>query len=321
MQVARFVVDETPYACWDWDLKEKNLDFLRGIDAEYFWYVAEMNAEHLEGEAKHRAALAIRLAYSQGLEALFALLCSAIQAPECAVGWMLVYRPSDLRKLVSKINARASVLSRVTRPPVTWDGLAEHVHAHLPYEAEKRRWIQEGFAKLWRRWSRELEDESLSVEYNSVKHGLRARPGGFSLRIGKEKEYAVPPPEEEMKSLGGSVFGTSYFKVERIDGSRLNFRPRRESRNWDPGNMLNGLGLMSMSIKNTVSFLRILNGDPSNQCEFGSPDRKEAFDEPWRRCVGPISFGLDTAIGPGDIRACTKEEVVSSYSGATDDSS
>jgi hypothetical protein len=36
MQVIKFMVDESPYACWDWELERKNLEFLEGIDSEYF---------------------------------------------------------------------------------------------------------------------------------------------------------------------------------------------------------------------------------------------------------------------------------------------
>lgn len=36
MERVEFVIDETPYACWDWDLRKKNLEFLDGIDADYF---------------------------------------------------------------------------------------------------------------------------------------------------------------------------------------------------------------------------------------------------------------------------------------------
>ena len=103
MQVVQFVIDETPYACWDWELTRKNLEFLEGIDADYFRYVAETNGANLEGEDKHRAALSLRLAYSQGLETLFALLCSAVQAPQCVVGWMLSYKNEELQQLVQKI--------------------------------------------------------------------------------------------------------------------------------------------------------------------------------------------------------------------------
>ena len=86
MEVIKFVIHETPFACWDWDLRKKNPEFLEGIDADYFSYVAELNAEPIEVDDKQRAAVSLRLGYSHGLEALLALVCSAVQAPQCAVG-------------------------------------------------------------------------------------------------------------------------------------------------------------------------------------------------------------------------------------------
>jgi len=97
LEPVKFVVYDTPHACWDLELRRKNLEFLEGIDAEYFRYVAEMNVTHLESDNKHRAALALRLAYSQGLETLFALLGARIQAPHCVIGWMLAYENKELQ--------------------------------------------------------------------------------------------------------------------------------------------------------------------------------------------------------------------------------
>ncbi len=313
MEVIKFAVDKTPYACWDWELKKKNLDFLKGIDAEYFRYIAEANAVNLDGDDKQRAALAIRLAYSQGLEVLFALLCSAIQAPQCVVGWMLSYKNSELECLISKINKGEKVFSRFKEQPIGWYSLAKYVHSYLSYEPEKLGWIHEGFGKLWSRFSREFTDEGISQEYNSAKHGLRTSLGGFFLRIGFEEKPGVLAPSKNMRPLGGSVFGTSYFRREKVGNTWLNFRPRHQSRNWDPQNLIHKLVLLSMSIKNVASFLRILNGEQPEECEFTTPSTKEAFDQPWRRSVGITSTGMDTVLNPEHISPCTKDEVLESY--------
>lgn len=145
MEVIKFVIHETPFACWDWELQKKNLEFLEGIDAKYFRYVAELNAEHIEDDEKHRAALALRLAYSHGLEALFALLCSVVQAPQCAVGWIINYRNVDLINIVKKISRKDFIHSRFKEKPVTWELLAKHVHEYINYEQEKRDWVVSQF--------------------------------------------------------------------------------------------------------------------------------------------------------------------------------
>jgi hypothetical protein len=314
LQVVKFVVDETPYACWDWELITKNLEFLQGIDAAYFRYVVETNTANIEGEDQHRAALSLRLAYSQGLETLFALLCSAVQAPQCVVGWMLSYKNEELQRLVQKITKGYPIYSRLNEQPVTWGVLSKHTHAYLAYPPEKLAWIQEGFERLWTRFAGEFANAKITQEYNSAKHGLRTRLGGFSLYVGREETPGIPAPSERMQPLGGSVFGTSYFMLEKIVGDhRLNFRPRNRSRNWSPKNLSNGLGLLSMSINNVVSFLRIVNGVSPTACKFLNPNNRDAFNSPWDDAVGVEHFDLDTVIRSGDITPVTKNEVFQSY--------
>jgi hypothetical protein len=319
--VVKFVVDETPYACWDWDLPKKNLDFLDGIDADYFEYVAKANASSLDGEDKHRAALSLRLTYSQGLETLFALLCSAVQAPQCTIGWMLSYKIEELQHLVQKITQGSTVYSRLNIKRITWDSLAECIHCGLRYEQEKVTWIQEGFGTLWLRFAGEFTNTKIMQEYNSAKHGLRTRLGGFSISIGKEQTFGVPPPPEQMQSLGGSTFGTSFFTAQRIiDDQRLNFHPRNLSRNWDPEDLLHALILISMSINNVVSFLRILNGVPGDKCRFLNPRNSDEFDTPWRSRISVTDTAWDTAVSVSDIVPATKSDVLDSYGQSHKDS-
>ncbi len=92
MQYVEFKVNDRPLVYWDWQLGEKNLEYLRGIDPSYFNHVLDANIPHLDGDRQMQAALAIRLAFYQAQETLFALLCSAIQSPNCVVGWNLSYR-------------------------------------------------------------------------------------------------------------------------------------------------------------------------------------------------------------------------------------
>lgn len=312
MQRVLFVVDEDPHACWDLDLSDKNLEFLQGIDAGFFEYTARLHAGQLDGDEKLRAALGIRVAYSQGLETLFALLCSGIQAPQCVAGWMTSYWPSQLVSLVRKISARQVVYSRLNGGIATWESMSAMVHRYLPYDADKKQWIEDGFARFWARLAHEFTDELLSEEYNAAKHGLRTKLGGFALAFGAEKSRGVQPPPETMELIGESEFGTSFFRRQPIT-DRLNFRLRRVCRNWDPVNLGTGLLLISMSITNVASFLRIVNGEAPNKCRFENPEEPAAFDEPWKRAVGVEDLSIDLILNPSDIRPCRKEEILRSY--------
>src|SRR5438094_3978161 len=88
-------------------------------------------------------------------------------------------------------------------------------------------------ATLWGQLAHELLNPDHIDEYNSVKHGLRMRAGGFKLRAGLEHTYGEPPPEAEMNTIGHSEHGSSFFRLERIrtEASR-SFSARRVSRNW-----------------------------------------------------------------------------------------
>ena len=76
-----FVEDEKPYCFWGWgELKDLTLEFLDSIDPTYFQYIAKVHTENTTEKEEQKAAIALRTAYSQGLEALFALLRATVQS-------------------------------------------------------------------------------------------------------------------------------------------------------------------------------------------------------------------------------------------------
>lgn len=315
MERVHFVVDDTPHACWDWELQKKNLEFLRGIDPHYFEYVVSSNMEHLERDQKHYAALNLRIAYSQSLETLFALLMSLVQAPHCSLGWMLSYR-DQLPALVSKINNGEPVLTRFQVKSVTWQSLSQFAHRHLKKDDEaKKAWVVKGFGDCWSRFASDFTKHELTNEYHSIKHGLRTSLGGFTMAAGAETTPGEPVNPEAMQSLGGSDFGTSFFLRERIGNDKINFRPKPHDRNWLPDCLANAVILTSMSITNVISCLRILNGDDPTNCQFKNPVEERAFWEPWSKSTGVTDSSFDRSLGPEHITPCSKEEILRSYEG------
>lgn len=313
LEFVRFVVDDRPYACWEWNLRARNLEFLRGIDPSYYTYVADANAEHLEDEEHgHKAALAIRIAYSQGLETLFALLSAMVQAPECVIGWLLAYRNVELESLVRKLSRRQPVLNRLNIEP-TWENLSAVVHRYFAYDDEKKAWIAEGYARAWARFAGDFLDGKASNEYNSIKHGLRARLGGFGLSVGVEKVPGQAAPPEEMKPVGGSKYGTSYYTIEKFGEGRTNFRARQNSRNWIPDNLAEGLYLLAWSIGNVVGCLRILNGEEPGKCRFSNPNSPDAFDAPWKLSPGVTDCSFDLILSPEHVDPRSKKDILDSY--------
>src|ERR1044071_10255317 len=100
-----FAAGKDIHCLWDWDLDRTNLTFLEGVDHDYFRYVADIHGEALKGPDRHRAGIALRIAYHQGLEALFSFIFAALQAPDCIPAWIIkCSNTSDLRHLVVALN-------------------------------------------------------------------------------------------------------------------------------------------------------------------------------------------------------------------------
>jgi hypothetical protein len=313
IHASRFVVGDRPFCVIDADLAGRNREFLNNINPDYFSYIARTHSNNLEGEHSQLTALTLRITYFHALESFLALLGAAIQAPDCVPGWLHKYWPEDLRKLVLAINREQPVRSKLIRPPLTWRSISESINVFKAENEDNRRQLQEGFAKAWKRFASEFLDPNLRDEYNSIKHGFRVSPGGFHLAIALEHEVGVAPPPEEFQSLGGSKFGTSFFRPEPLDEKGIHFRIRRYSRNWDPSNMAHAASLLAISIHNVREWLRLVNGSDPKGVTFRYPKTIEAFDEPWKRSVGTISSNMDVVIEPDKIRPYSKEEILNAY--------
>lgn len=308
-----FVVDEKPFVCWDWNLRQKNIDFLEGIDAEFYKYIAETHGNNLNNDNKQKAALAIRISYYQAMEVLFALLCSMVQAPACVLGWMLSYTNSDLRTVVKKIKNNEDIYSRWNLKNITWHKLSDLVHSFISPE-NKKEWVAKRFGDFWLRLLSDFLDIKNIQEYNSAKHGLRASPGGFIFSVGVEKEPGKPAPPEKMEKIGGSEFGTSFYYRDHIfRNNKVNFSPKNQHLNWNPTYLANALYLISMSINNVISALRIINKVEPGKCKFLTPDKEESLELFWKQSRDIMSFNYNVNINVKIVHPITKEKIISSY--------
>ena len=146
-----FAIDEKPYCIWDPDLDELNLEFICGIDSEYWAFLADTYlAAGTTDDRKQQAALAMRASYCQGLETFFALLFATLQAPDCVVGWMHKYELGDLRKLVKKAQSRTAIRTRLVSKPRSWEDIAAAIFsfANFDNKHEEKRAIVNSYAKL-----------------------------------------------------------------------------------------------------------------------------------------------------------------------------
>jgi hypothetical protein len=292
-----FGVGDTAFCCWEYDLIERNVRFLTGLDAEYFGRLAEILSEHLGGDGGGTASIALRAAYHQGVETLFSMLGAYAQAPECVPGWLACCKSEDLRKIVEGLRRGSPLLTQVGRRIVRLDDLAEDILRNVWVDEVGPESTRSRFTRFWRRLAGELLDETARAEYNSIKHGLRVNPGGFYMAVGHEETPGVPAPPEAMRSMGGSPYGSSFFEIERLgEGKRSpHIRARSVSVNWSAQGLLGRLALISMSITNIVGALQCAMGADPASIKFVRPERAEAFDDVWIP-VGVTSSRIDTIV-------------------------
>lgn len=302
--------DTEPWCVWDIDMQKHNLAFLDSIEPTYFEHLAMMYEPHLETEEKQFAAIALRSAYAQGLETLFALTCATLQAPEMIIGWMLKYRPSKMEGLLEDINHGRPALFAIDVKP-SWKAIADAMILVNTGDPEQDKKLKSGFAKLWARLAEEATDQRQISEYNNIKHGLRVGMGGWWVAMGAEETPGVPAPAANMHIVGKSEFGTQLYEAD--DLAKRNFRIKRRSAAWDPRKFITALPLISISINNVISFAKFLNGVEPSKLQLLFPKDLDAFGEPWTYRVRMNHFEMNTVITAEMIEPLSKEEIIDAY--------
>lgn len=310
METSVFLVNKEPYCLWELDLRERNAEFLKGLDPEYFEY--NLNA-HTATEDEQRASIALRTSLHHGVETLFSLIGAYVQAPDCAYAWIAKCSNTDLRDFAQRVTeGDKELFSKVNISSVSWNGIAKSVlHSYKPGTDRHTKTV-ELFAALWRRLAHELTDKIHIDEYNALKHGFRVQRGGFGIAVGTEHQYGIPPPESEMHTLGTSDFGASFFKAESLGNDKNNrsIRTRRISVNWPIERVVLLMQLTYFSINNIVSALRIVNGWPPEKCKFLRPENDEEFERPWQYTAGVTSMSIDHIVDEGNTHSVTKQELL-----------
>jgi hypothetical protein len=304
------VVNNEPYCIWDHDLKGRNNEFLESIDVEYFDYVLNT---HLSTEDEKRAAVSLRMSFHHVLETMFSLLGSYVQAPDCAYAWIIKCSTTDLREVVRRVNqGDKSLFAKLKLTDVSWQAIAELIFCCYMPSTEKNKITIELFARLWQRLAYEFLDQDYIDEYNSLKHGFRIRAGGFALAVGLEHQYGVPPPADEMKLIGKSEYGSSFFKLEPIGPEKKNrsLRSRRISLNWKIEKITLLIQLISMSINNITSALKFLNGYSPSSLKFTRPTEDDDFEKPWLYSPGVTRFNMDFTIDENSVVPTNRKELL-----------
>ena len=280
---SRFVISAKPYCFWHPNIKKANLEFIDGIDPLYYKYVADVNRAELQGEARQYAAISTRIAYCHGLETLFSLLCACVQAPDCIAGWLSKYRMDQLRDLVETIvSQKRPILNKHNLESVTFEDTSDLINQFNLKDEDKDQRLRKSFASAWHRFAKDFLDDNIVTEYNSMKHGLRVSPGGYSLVVTPEDQAGVPDPSKAFE-VGNSIFGSSFSSFEAIKNKNevqnpRHFKFRTYALNWDPEYLLRGLYIVSLSLNNILAFLKAFNG--LRDAKLCYPDDESFFEVP-----------------------------------------
>lgn len=311
MQSTLFAVNDEPFCLWEVDLPVRTRTFLDGIDAGYFDYILQA---HTSTEDEKRALVAIRLSLHHATETLFSLLGALVQAPDCPYAWIAKCSNIELREFAERVTRQDnSLITKLEMDSVNWASIASAVYLTYQPGTERQRNTIECFSRLWTILAGDLLNPTHVDEYNALKHGFRARPGGFSLAVGVEPSFGVSPPDSEMESLGQSDFGATFLKIESLGSSRASrhIRSRQTSINWSLERVVLLHQLVYMSINNVVSALKVVNGYAPSTCRFMRPQDDSDFQKPWTYGTGAISINIDHAIDESRLPAVTKAELLS----------
>lgn len=297
-----FVVHDRPCAVWSLDLQAENQTFLDGIDHSYFTALVDSQVPLLDSEAtRMNAALAIRLTYGHALETFFGLVGAMIQAPHCPLGWILTYKPDELRSVLEDVTATRLEFSRIPGP-VTWEVVSETIHRRLPPDQDALKAL---FASLWRRLAADYVAELKIEEYNSLKHGLRVTAGGFSLALGNETD-AAPVLDSR------STFGCRFPSRNKLD--RYNFSIENAGVNWNPIALAARVEFLSISINNVLCFLKEQCATEDTVIRLLWPaGPADAWDMPWHADFIIEQMRGGRVFSKEDVCLRMRDDILSTY--------
>lgn len=304
-----FAVADSVYCCWDPDHRARTLEFLEGIDPDYFSTVAGLLAQQLESDDAVAASVALRVLYHQGVETLMTLLGAVVQGPRVVPAWIAKCSTGDLKIVARRLQTGQPLLTEVGEQRVTFDLLSAGVHRFAWTDEDGPTSTAVKFGQLWHRLASELLDETARDEYNALKHGSRVLPGGFTMAVGTEEAFGVPVPPEQMRSMGGSKFGSTFFVTEPLGSTKWHLRTRRTSLNWLPEPLGQRLALISVSIANVVGALRCGLGVDATTISFVRPESPESFDVVWSRSPGVTSSNMDYVFGIDPSDELSRDEL------------
>jgi hypothetical protein len=271
-----YAICDEPYCLWEKDITNAATTFIKSIDFEYFRYIADRSSADLgNSELGMRAATSMRLALFHGGETLFLLIGALLQGHRCPHAWVGQCSTGDLRTIIERINAGQSLLSQNYRiRNLSWLSISKEILTQCPPDADGLENTIHSFAKFWELLALNHTDQIYVDEYNSLKHGFRVAPGGFEIMMGIHPSTSMPPPDQEMKSLGSSKWGATFRVIKKFENDTKGSRSKQSFQtavNWNAEAVAFSLRLVADSIINITTHLGILNGLKDGQFHLPTP--------------------------------------------------
>ena len=205
-----------------------------------------------------------------------------------------------------------------------WDEVAAVLMPWKAKDGDSERDLIEArafMASALARFSREFENEKLTAEYNSIKHGLRHASSDWYLAIGMEETPGVPAPAENMRVMASSEFGGSFLAaVSPLDAPHKHHVVFRDQRvNWNPKTLVGLIPMIAAALRNVVAFLRVRAGEGVDELAFEIGDMG-TFDHLWELHQSESSTrfsielvhreNIDTSITSHQVRMWYDEQAV-----------
>jgi hypothetical protein len=300
-----FCVVDRPFVVWSDDPNADVRAFLGGIDAEFYRRSAallmggeseeddEADGSDTDDQERRDVSSLARLLWHHGSETLVMLLGSYLQAPGAVQGYFSKCRTEDITELATllyeeRLPAYHRSSGEVQFSMIT---LLNGIHLHAGWENKEE--TIEAYSHILVEILGSLIRPEVRFEYNSIKHGLRARHGPFSLSFGIEQSPGVLKAGEAMRELGRSR-DSSYFDVPHpLNGaskndSKTNFFLKKATVAWSLERVLCDLQILSFLIRNAVSALKIVAGVEATTCRFVRPAEATWWDAYKGFRVGPV---------------------------------
>lgn len=292
---------------WSVDPCSLNRRFLQSLDPLHFLAIAKAVGQYDSGRNEQYAAAQIRMLRDQASELMFALLGALTQCPQGVLLWMLAYKNEDLDDVLKAIHTGSAILTVNGEVTTSWQSIADRITSVVAPEELGDHAVE--LAKFWKVLAHEFLDRDARSEYNSLKHGLRASPGGASVSFTPEKSPGVKDPEAPTTTLHGSGFGSRFYVAERIGTQKLHFRIVEHHRSWTPKSLLIQLDLIVTSVQNIIQRLLVANRS-TGDFTYRRPIQSEVFHASWKNDGLLRNFHVGPDISETDITCLTKEELI-----------